>query len=47
MSLFARDNDNITIENPLGIKEKYQILANFPFTSETKRMAILLKHSVN
>jgi phospholipid-translocating ATPase len=24
--------------------EEYQVLANFPFTSESKRMGIVLKH---
>lgn len=28
----------------MGIKEEYSILANFPFSSETKRMGIILKH---
>ena len=26
-------------------QEEYQILANFPFSSETKRMGIVLQHN--
>jgi phospholipid-translocating ATPase len=28
----------------LGKLEVYEVLANFPFSSETKRMGIILKH---
>jgi phospholipid-translocating ATPase len=35
------------IINAGGIKEKYQILANFPFSSDTKRMGIVLKHEAS
>jgi len=34
----------IQIENTAGVKENYDVLANFPFSSETKRMGIVLKH---
>jgi magnesium-transporting ATPase (P-type) len=34
----------MTILNPLGVKENYKILAIFPFTSESKRMGILVRH---
>jgi len=30
--------------NPNNVEEKYEILANFPFSSETKRMGIIVKH---
>ncbi len=26
-------------------REEYEVLANFPFSSETKRMGIVLKHT--
>jgi phospholipid-translocating ATPase len=32
------------IENTAHEKEEYEILANFPFTSESKRMGIILRH---
>lgn len=44
MKLVNRDQDYIEIEDPSGFAEKYQILANFPFSSETKRMGIILKN---
>jgi len=31
------------IENPLGIKEDYEILKCFPFSSERKRMGIIVR----
>jgi phospholipid-translocating ATPase len=34
----------MTIINAADKKEEYEILANFPFSSETKRMGILVKH---
>ena len=30
--------------NPAGKVEEYEILANFPFSSETKRMGIVVKN---
>jgi len=44
MKLVARTNDQIDVENPAGQREVYQVLANFPFSSETKRMGILVRH---
>lgn len=44
MKLLARDQNSITIENAVGVVERYAILANFPFTSESKRMGIILRH---
>lgn len=32
------------IINAAGRQEDYKIIENFPFTSETKRMGILLRH---
>lgn len=44
MKLLQRTNDTMRIENPAGQQENYDILANFPFSSETKRMGILVRH---
>ena len=44
MKLINRDFNSITIENSNSVEEKYLILACFPFTSDTKRMGIILKH---
>ena len=44
MQLVKRDQVLITIQNALGQHEEYYILANFPFSSETKRMGIVLRH---
>jgi phospholipid-translocating ATPase len=41
--LDKRDNHNIVITNLNGAVEKFKILDNFPFTSERKRMGIILK----
>jgi phospholipid-translocating ATPase len=37
-----RNEHQITLINSIGIEEKYNILANFPFSSESKRMGIVL-----
>lgn len=34
----------IEIINAAGVSEKYDVLANFPFSSDTKRMGIVLRH---
>jgi len=44
MRLYERDQTNITIRNSAGDMETYEILANFPFSSDTKRMGIIMKH---
>lgn len=44
MKLLYRDQNEIRIENIAGVTETYEILANFPFSSETKRMGIILKN---
>lgn len=41
--LDERDQAAITLKNPLGERERFEILLDFPFTSETKRMGIILK----
>lgn len=44
MKLSSRDQNEIIIENAIGQQESYEILANFPFSSETKRMGIILRN---
>ncbi len=44
MKLLERSNDYMKIENAFAKIEEYEILANFPFSSETKRMGIVLRH---
>ena len=44
MKLMDRDQQKIVIANTNGVMEQYEVLANFPFSSETKRMGIVLKH---
>ena len=39
-----RDQHIIQIINAAGNIERYEVLANFPFSSESKRMGIVLKH---
>ena len=44
MELLMRDHLRIKIKNAKGFEENYRILANFPFTSENKKMGIIVKH---
>jgi len=44
MKLIDRDQNSIQIQNTNGVEENYEVLANFPFSSDTKRMGIVLKH---
>ena len=44
IKLINRDQNSISIENAIGVMENYEILANFPFSSENKRMGIILKN---
>ena len=43
-----RGKNEIIVETARGsegkVDEKYEILANFPFSSETKRMGIIVRH---
>eukprot|EP00727_Mastigamoeba_balamuthi_P001035 m51a1_g10929 putative aminophospholipid-transporting p-type atpase (1340) ;mRNA; r:131001-137091 len=41
--LHQRDLQLMTLRNPLGEMEEYEILKVFPFTSTTKRMGIILR----
>ncbi len=43
MLLVRRDQKEIEIETSIGKREAYDILACFPFSSETKRMGIILR----
>lgn len=43
--LIDRDQNQITISTAAECEEKYEVLANFPFSSDTKRMGIVLKHT--
>ena len=43
MELVNREESMIVIRNSILKHEEYQILANFPFSSETKRMGIILR----
>jgi len=42
--LIDRDQTTLTLKNPTGCIEKFEILLDFPFTSDSKRMGIILKH---
>ena len=44
MRLYERDQTRIVIKNSAGDMESYEVLANFPFSSDTKRMGIIMKH---
>jgi phospholipid-translocating ATPase len=44
MKLVERDQNLIVITNAAGTEERYDVLANFPFSSDTKRMGIVLRH---
>jgi phospholipid-translocating ATPase len=44
MRLLERTDKYVSIKNSADIIEEYEILANFPFTSENKRMGILLRN---
>ena len=46
MTLVARDMTSMTIKTPSGRHEEYEILNVFPFTSETKRMGIIVRDKV-
>ena len=44
MNLIGREELYIKILNAIKQEEEYDILANFPFSSESKRMGIILRH---
>jgi len=43
LTLTHRDLNEIHLRSPLGDILKYKVLQVFPFTSETKRMGIIVK----
>lgn len=47
MKLQRREETFIQLTNPGGDEEFYEVLANFPFSSETKRMGIILRHKLS
>lgn len=47
MTLYSRDLNSISIMNPLNEIEHYDVLNIFPFTSETKRMGIIVRDRSN
>ena len=47
MELVERDEKRIKIKDVNGEEMTYSILANFPFSSETKRMGIILKEQAS
>lgn len=44
MKLIYRSDKEIHIQNANNVLEEYEILANFPFSSDSKRMGIVVKH---
>lgn len=44
MRLIKREEDYIELLNPIGVTEQFDILQNFPFSSESKRMGIIVRH---
>jgi len=47
MTLVFRNDKEIKIRNADGVIEEYDVLANFPFSSDTKRMGILLRNKIH
>ena len=45
LTLVDRDLVSMTTEGPAGERDRYEILQLFPFTSERKRMGIILRVS--
>lgn len=43
LTLVERDLKSMKIETPFGMFLEYEILQLFPFTSERKRMGIIVK----
>jgi len=44
MELIERDESMIKLITPNGEIDEYEILDNFPFSSESKRMGIIIRH---
>lgn len=43
LQLVERRSTSVVIRNPLGENESFEVLENFPFSSERKRMGVLLR----
>jgi phospholipid-translocating ATPase len=43
LTLYSRSLTTMTLKNPLNEYEEYEVLNVFPFTSETKRMGIIVR----
>lgn len=43
--LIYRDQVTMIIETPMGKEDTYEILLDFPFSSENRRMGIILRHT--
>ena len=46
MILEEREETKIKIKDTNNVIHEYEILNNFPFSSETKRMGIIVKHQI-
>lgn len=44
MQLIERDRTFVQLKNPLGVIENFDIIANFPFSSQSKKMSVLVRH---
>jgi phospholipid-translocating ATPase len=47
MRLYHRTDREIKLKNSADTVEEYEVLANFPFSSDTKRMGIVLKNKAH
>eukprot|EP01130_Rhizamoeba_saxonica_P001854 TRINITY_DN11681_c0_g1_i1.p1 TRINITY_DN11681_c0_g1~~TRINITY_DN11681_c0_g1_i1.p1 ORF type:complete len:1068 (-),score=186.53 TRINITY_DN11681_c0_g1_i1:43-3246(-) len=47
LTLWHRDLHSMTLKTPLGNEVQYSILNVFPFSSETKRMGIIIRNEIN
>jgi phospholipid-translocating ATPase len=47
MKLIRRDETYIQLKCPTGAVEEFDILQNFPFSSDTKRMGIIMRHRLS
>ncbi|TIA92065.1 hypothetical protein E3P81_01659 [Wallemia ichthyophaga] len=47
MALVQRDRQRITLRTPSGLHISYDILQLFPFTSESKRMGIIVRDTIS
>ena len=43
MELIERDRTYVQLQNCKGVYENYEIIANFPFSSQSKKMSVLVR----